>query len=478
MKVKVLHHTEESAARGSTNERHRVRKNPDPVLHPFERAKEYTRAVAAAKVDRMFAKPFLGAMDDHSDAVTCASTSPSSLVAFVSGAADGEVIVWDLPTRQKLWSVFAHSGFVRGVAIAHDGGSFFSVGTDRTIKHWRMAAQEGVAASSSSSSSGSSGSSGRGAPGVAPLRVWTGKQPYFGVDGHWRDAARFAACSSVVELWDAARGDPTCTYAWGSDSVTSVRWNPAEASLLAATSGDRGVALYDARQATPLRKVTMAMSANAVAWNPREPMNFTVASEDSNLYTFDMRRLEAALCVHRGHAGAVMDVHYSPTGKEFVSGSYDKTVRIWPGAGSGGAAGGARAAPGRARDTYHTSRMQRVFSVRFTPDGRFVLSGSDDANVRIWKARASESLARLLPRERAALDYRAALLKKYGHMPEVRKIAAQRRLPGAIRKANIATSVEEAKARKKLANVKAHSKPGSQAGVAEADRKKAIRGVQ
>ena len=105
MKVKVLHHTEESAVRGSVRERHRVRKNPDPLLHPFERAKEYTRAVRAAKLDRMFAKPFLGAMDDHSDAVQCASTSPASLVALVTGAADGEVIVWDLPTRQKLWSV-------------------------------------------------------------------------------------------------------------------------------------------------------------------------------------------------------------------------------------------------------------------------------------------------------------------------------------------------------------------------------------
>ena len=26
----------------------------------------------------------------------------------------------------------------------------------------------------------------------------------------------------------------------------------------------------------------------------------------------------------------VMDVDYAPTGKEFVSGSYDKTVRIFP----------------------------------------------------------------------------------------------------------------------------------------------------
>ncbi len=30
-----------------------------------------------------------------------------------------------------------------------------------------------------------------------------------------------------------------------------------------------------------------------------EPMNLTLASEDCNLYTYDLRRLQAALCVHK-----------------------------------------------------------------------------------------------------------------------------------------------------------------------------------
>ena len=42
-----------------------------------------------------------------------------------------------------------------------------------------------------------------------------------------------------------------------------------------------------------------------------------------------MRRLDSALCVHVDHVSAVLDVDYSPTGQEFVSGSFDKTVRIF-----------------------------------------------------------------------------------------------------------------------------------------------------
>lgn len=33
--------------------------------------------------------------------------------------------------------------------------------------------------------------------------------------------------------------------------------------------------------------------------------------------------------VHMDHVSAVVAVDYSPTGKEFVSGSYDKTLRIF-----------------------------------------------------------------------------------------------------------------------------------------------------
>jgi hypothetical protein len=71
----------------------------------------------------------------------------------------------------------------------------------------------------------------------------------------------------------------------------------------------------------------------------------------------------------------------------------------------------------------HTcSHYRRIFCVNFTADSRFILSGSDDCNVRVWKAKASESLRRELPRESAKRDYRDALLARYGHMPEVKRI--------------------------------------------------------
>ena len=73
----------------------------------------------------------------------------------------------------------------------------------------------------------------------------------------------------------------------------------AESDLLATAGSDRSVALYDLRSGGAIRKVVMQTRCNAVAWNPMEAFNFVAANEDCNLYTYDMRKLNTAACVHQ-----------------------------------------------------------------------------------------------------------------------------------------------------------------------------------
>ena len=58
----------------------------------------------------------------------------------------------------------------------------------------------------------------------------------------------------------------------------------------------------------------------------------------------------------------------------------------------------------------------------YTLDSRFVLSGSDDSNLRIWKARASEKLGTVDKREMARKEYRDGLREKWGSVAEVAKL--------------------------------------------------------
>lgn len=154
-----------------------------------------------------------------------------------------------------------------------------------------------------------------------------------------------------------------------------------------------------------------------------------------------------------------MDIRYSPTGREFATGSYDRTVRLF------------RVTEGKSREVYHTKRMQRVFCVNFSADGRYVLSGSDDTNIRVWKAQASKPMKRLLPRERSKLDYYDSLKKRYASVPEVRKIAKHQHVPRTIVKAKKRKQEEETKEKRKLRNINLHSKEEHKP---EAERKRPI----
>ena len=77
------------------------------------------------------------------------------------------------------------------------------------------------------------------------------------------------------------------------------------------------------------------------------------------------------------HTAAVICVDYAPTGRELVTGSYDKTVRLYK-------AGETQISifklyhfnkvliseEGHSREVYHTKRMQRLTCVAWTRDNK------------------------------------------------------------------------------------------------------------
>ena len=323
---------------------------------------------------------------------------------------------------------------MRGISVTPDGEAAVSASTDCTVKLWKVpfAPFDGGPIQED----------------ALPVLEFSGANAFLGVDHHWQ-RMQFVTAGAAVDLWDHSRSEPISTFTWGSDTLTSARFNPAEPDLFATTGSDRGIALYDLRASAPVRKLVMQTKSNAIAWNPMEPLNFTVASEDSCLYTYDMRKMASASCVHKDFVSAVMDVDYSPTGREFVAGSYDRSVRIF------------RFNGGHSREVYHTKRMQRVFAVRFSGDGTYVFSGSDDMNVRVWKAEASAQLGVHLPRERQSHQYQKALVERHKHLPDVKRISSHRQLPTALFKATKLKRTMEDSERRRTKNKVAHSAPGS-----------------
>lgn len=86
MKLSVLQHRRPPLRPGDPAP---VSRNLDPLLHPFSRPRERIRALNAAKLDRLFAKPFIQSLDGHLDAVEVIARQPGSLTTVASASWDG-----------------------------------------------------------------------------------------------------------------------------------------------------------------------------------------------------------------------------------------------------------------------------------------------------------------------------------------------------------------------------------------------------
>mmetsp|Transcript_4190 Transcript_4190/g.5502 ORF Transcript_4190/g.5502 Transcript_4190/m.5502 type:complete len:456 (+) Transcript_4190:159-1526(+) len=450
MKVKALKRSSgASVERECAGDLRRHARNLNPSFHPMQRAREYTRAITAAKMERMFAQPLVGNLGNgHRDSVTCTATSRRALLPLVSGCADGCVSLWDLATRKCLSEIPAHSRTVTGVSFALGGQAFYSCSDEGLLHRWSLHPNDEK----------------DGVPTHAPVATWRCNGSFKSIDQSWTDANRFATASDeAVQIWSPERSNALQTHSdlFGSqDTVTTVRWHPVEGHLLAHCSADRGVGLHDIRANQALKKTVLRMRSNDLQWNPMEPMNFAVANEDYQCYLFDMRKLDSPVRMYKGHTSAVLSLAWSPTGREFASGSYDKTVRIFP------------LVSGNSREVYHTKRMQRIQTVQYTSDNKFIITGSDDSNLRLWKAVANEQLGQLTAREERSMNYRSALVERYKHLPEVKKIHKSRKLPRTIRNQTKQAVIIKESADRKQANRVKYDRKGKHEFTAE--RKKVV----
>jgi WD repeat and SOF domain-containing protein 1 len=228
MKVKVISRVEEDYTRERKGDLHKVQRNYDPQLHQFEKAREYTRALNAAKLDRVFAKPFVAALP-HDDGVTSLARNPKLVNSIISGAADGVILIWDIARQRVLRRLVGHTGAVRGISFAADGEACVSASTDATVKLWKVPYAPFEA--------------GEVQEDAEAVFEFSGKHAFRGVDHHW-GRTLFATAGAAVDIWDHSRAEPLQTFSWGSDTVTSVRFNPVRRTGRVAACPGRAPALH------------------------------------------------------------------------------------------------------------------------------------------------------------------------------------------------------------------------------------------
>lgn len=253
----------------------------------------------------MFAKPFVDALGGHQDGVYCLAKDPRRVSVVAGGGGDGEVIVHSLALRRPLLKIpNAHKGMVGGMcwtAEARDGkrGLITCGKLDGTVKFWRsdafapglrdrevfqgneFASGSGEGSQAVLDTAGAIGENGfefdeeeggglsidagkRDMIGknLEPTMTYTSKNGFNSIDHHRNDAV-FATASTTVQIWDETRSNPLSTLQFGSsmETVSALRFNQSETSVLASVGADRTLCLYDVRTGKAERRIVMQVSS-------------------------------------------------------------------------------------------------------------------------------------------------------------------------------------------------------------------------
>ena len=265
---------------------------------------------------------------------------------LVAGHMDGDIVIWDVPERERLASLAEHHASVRSVAFSRDARRLASASNDRSLVLW----------------DGESGDK------QAVLVGHTGRVHAVA----WLpDGSGVAACDfdGAVVLWDVVSRKPR----WSARTRSN---EPAACYALAVSPDGRLVAssvgLFDAeggRERLDRRSLTNWGKAYGLAFSP-DGSRLVSGTDRGALVLYDSAHWSPQ-ALQRDPETSFVTVGFSPDGRLVVTGDDDGGVKLWNGE--------------SLRPVKVLGRVSaRLKSVVFSPDGRFVASAGDDQTISLW----------------------------------------------------------------------------------------------
>jgi len=199
-----------------------------------------------------------------------------------------------------------------------------------------------------------------------------------------------SSADTTVKLWDINEGKCKMTYTHHDREVQSIKWNPVETTVMLSGSMDGTIAALDARQTEVAAKWKLPSEVECIAWDPHNPQYFMASTDTGLVQRFDARKgsNSKALFTLDAHNDAVSVVAHNPTQPGlFLTASHDKTVKLW-----------------NLKDNKPTVLAKKdldlgaVFCASFFKDSPFVVAvGGQTGKLKIWDSREADALRAAFP---------------------------------------------------------------------------------
>ncbi len=268
----------------------------------------------------------------HSADIRAVSFSPNGKYIATAGK-DNNVKLWDEATGKLIRTFVGHDDGVNDICFSPDGRNLITASDDGTVQSWEAATGKKIKTFNSNDK-------------VAAVS--------FSPDGKYIVTGSLDKKNAIV-LWQAAAGNFIRTYRTiyetRRDTASTETFHHKINSISFSSNGKTFV--------------SGGRDGTAKIWS--------ISEAEANR-TFGKPRYDELLAKYQG----VYSASFSPDGKWIAAGDGD-TVRIWE------AATGKTIRQWRGHD-------KRVLSVRFSSDGRYLATGSEDKSAKLWLAKTGENV--------------------------------------------------------------------------------------